>query len=377
MGERPGAVEGVAVIDKSFWRGRRVLVTGHTGFKGGWLSLWLESLGAEVTGYALAPNTSPSLYEAANVARGLKESVIADIRDLVRLGDVIRRARPEIVIHMAAQPLVRASYADPIETYSVNVLGTATLLEAVRHAGGVRTVVNVTSDKCYENREWVWGYRESDPMGGFDPYSSSKGCAELVTAAMRSSFFHPESWSEHKVAVASARAGNVIGGGDWAEDRLVPDLVRAFTAGLPAPVRRPEAIRPWQHVLEPLSGYLVLAERLVDEGPAYADAWNFGPEDSDAREVGWLADHVSRLWGEGARCEGDRRAHPHEATFLKLDCSKARARLGWKPRWHLERALEETVGWYRAFYTGSDVRALSLAQIAAYSTRVGPRGAGQ
>lgn len=365
------------MIDKSFWRGRRVLVTGHTGFKGGWLSLWLESLGAEVTGYALTPTTSPNLYEAANVTRGLKESVIADIRDLDRLGDVIRRARPEIVIHMAAQPLVRASYADPIETYSVNVVGTATLLEAIRRGGGVRAVVSVTSDKCYENREWVWGYRESDPMGGFDPYSSSKGCAELVTSAMRNAFFHPESWSEHKVAVASARAGNVIGGGDWAEDRLVPDLVRAFTAGVAAAVRRPDAVRPWQHVLEPLSGYLVLAERLVDEGPDFAEAWNFGPEESDAREVGWLADRVSTLWGDGARCEGDRRAHPHEATFLKLDCSKARARLGWRPRWHLERALEETVAWYRAFYAGSDVRALSAGQIAAYSTQAGSCGAHQ
>jgi CDP-glucose 4,6-dehydratase len=363
------------MIDKSFWRGRRVLVTGHTGFKGGWLSLWLELLGAEVTGYALAPTASPNLYEAANVTRGLKESVIADIRDLDRLGDVIRQAHPEIVIHMAAQPLVRASYADPIETYSVNVLGTATLLEAIRRAGGVRAVVSVTSDKCYENREWVWGYRESDPMGGFDPYSSSKGCAELVTSAMRNSFFNPESWSEHRVAVASARAGNVIGGGDWAEDRLVPDLVRAFQAGLAAAVRRPDAIRPWQHVLEPLSGYLVLAERLVDDGPDLAGAWNFGPDESDARDVGWLADHVSKLWGEGARCEGDRRAHFHEATFLKLDCSKARSRLGWRPRWHLERALEETVRWYRAFYRGADIRALSIGQIEAYSRDSGARGA--
>jgi CDP-glucose 4,6-dehydratase len=365
------------MIDKSFWRGRRALITGHTGFKGGWLSLWLESLGAEVTGYALAPATSPNLYEAAEVARGLKESVIADIRDLDRLADVIRKAHPEIVIHMAAQPLVRASYADPIETYSVNVLGTVTLLEAIRRAGGVRAVVSVTSDKCYENREWVWGYRESDPMGGFDPYSSSKGCTELVTAAMRNSFFHPESWSEHRVALASARAGNVIGGGDWAEDRLVPDLVRAFTAGLAAAVRRPDAIRPWQHVLEPLSGYLVLAERLVDDGPDFADAWNFGPEESDAREVGWLADRVTKLWGDGARCEGDRRVHPHEATYLKLDCSKARARLAWRPRWDLERALEETVGWYRAFYGGSDVRALSVGQIAAYSAQTAQSGGRQ
>ena len=363
------------MIEKAFWRGRRVLVTGHSGFKGGWLSLWLECLGAEVTGYALAPASSPNLYESANVASGLKESVFADIRDLNRLCGVIRAERPEIVIHMAAQPLVRSSYADPIETYSVNVVGTVTLLEAIRRAGGVRAVVSVTSDKCYENREWAWGYRESDPMGGFDPYSSSKGCAELATAAMRASFFHPAAWSEHKVAVASARAGNVIGGGDWAEDRLVPDLIRAFTAGRAAAVRRPEAVRPWQHVLEPLSGYLVLAERLVEDGPAYAEGWNFGPEESDAREVAWLAKRVSELWGEGARCEGDRGIHPHEATFLKLDCSKARARLGWRPRWRLDRALEETVAWYHAFYRGTDIRALSVGQIEAYSSDAGPHGA--
>lgn len=363
------------MIDRAFWRARRVLVTGHTGFKGGWLCLWLQQLGAEVTGYALAPNTSPNLYDAAAVGSGLRQSILADIRNLDRLCEVLRSARPEVVIHMAAQPLVRASYDDPIETYAVNVLGTVTLLEAIRRSGGVRSVVSVTSDKCYENREWVWGYRESDPMGGFDPYSSSKGCAELVTAAMRSSFFHPESWSEHKVAVASARAGNVIGGGDWAEDRLVPDLVRAFSAGRAAAVRRPDAIRPWQHVLEPLSGYLVLAERLVDEGPEFADAWNFGPDESDSREVGWLADRVGKLWGEGARFEGDRRAHPHEATYLKLDCSKARARLGWRPRWRLERALDETVAWYHAFYRGTDVRALSVGQIEAYSMDAGGRGA--
>ena len=355
------------MIDRAFWRGRRVLVTGHTGFKGGWLCLWLQQLGADVTGYALAPNTSPNLFEAAAVAEGLRQSVLADIRDLDRLCEVLRSARPEVVIHMAAQPLVRASYEDPIETYSVNVLGTVTLLEAIRRSGGVRSVVSVTSDKCYENKEWLRGYRETDPMGGFDPYSSSKGCAELVTAAMRNSFFNPASWSEHKVAVASARAGNVIGGGDWAEDRLVPDLVRAFAAGRPAAVRRPEAVRPWQHVLAPLSGYLVLAQRLIEDGPACAEGWNFGPDESDAKEVGWLANRMSELWGEGARFEGDRGAHPHEATFLKLDCSKARARLGWRPRWHLDRALAETITWYRGYYGAADVRALSVGQIEAYS----------
>ena len=295
MGKRIGAVEDLAVIDKSFWKARRVLVTGHTGFKGSWISLWLASLGAEVTGYALAPATEPNMFDAANVAKGLKESVIADIRDIDRLRQVIAKVRPEVVIHLAAQPLVRASYADPLETYSVNVMGTITLIEAIRRAGGPMALVNVTSDKCYQNHEWVWGYRESDAMGGFDPYSSSKGCAELVTSAMRNSFFPPESWSDHKLAIASARSGNVIGGGDWAEDRLVPDLVRAFTSGTAAAVRRPGATRPWQHVLEPLHGYLLLAQRLLEHGPEYAEAWNFGPEDSDAREVGWLAERVSRL----------------------------------------------------------------------------------
>lgn len=355
------------MIDEGFWRARRVLVTGHTGFKGGWLSLWLARLGAEITGYALRPTTAPNLFEAAGVASGLKQSVLADIRDLPRLCEVLQSARPEIVVHMAAQPLVRASYDDPIETYSVNVLGTVTVLEAIRRTGGVRAMISVTSDKCYENGEQVRGYNETDPMGGFDPYSSSKGCAELATAAMRSSFFHPAAWSEHKVGVASARAGNVIGGGDWAADRLVPDLIRAFTGGQAARVRRPDAVRPWQHVLEPLSGYLVLAERLYENGPAYAEGWNFGPEDADAREVGWLADRMRNLWGEGARHEGDRGEHPHETTFLNLDCSKARSRLGWRPRWRLERALEETVAWYRAFYRGDDIRAISRRQIESYS----------
>lgn len=363
------------MIEEAFWRGRRVLLTGHTGFKGGWLSLWLERLGAQVTGYALAPETTPSLFEAAHVAKGLKRSVIADIRDARQLVEVMREARPEIVIHMAARSLVRASYDDPIETYSVNVLGTVTLLEAIRRADGVRAAINVTSDKCYENREWVWGYRESDPMGGFDPYSSSKGCAELATAAMRNSFFNSVSWPEHKVAVASGRAGNVIGGGDWAAERLVPDLVRAFREGRAAAVRRPQAIRPWQHVLEPLSGYLILAERLYESGPAYAEGWNFGPEESDAKEVGWLAGRASELWGDGARWTSDPGPHPHEATFLKLDCNKSRARLGWRPCWHLDRALEETVSWYRGFCRGEDMRAVSHRQIEGYMKEAFRQGA--
>ena len=357
------------MVSAKFWRGKRVLVTGHTGFKGGWLCLWLEKLGAEVTGYALQPPTQPALFEAAGVADGLRESVIADIRDLDRLTQVFEQVRPEIVFHMAAQPLVRASYQDPIETYSVNVLGTVTLLEAVRRAGGVRAVVNVTSDKCYENREWVWGYRENDPMGGYDPYSSSKGCAELVTAAFRSSFFNSEAQSAHGVALASARAGNVIGGGDWAEDRLVPDIVRAFAAGTQAVIRRPDSIRPWQHVLEPLSGYLTLAERLYAGDTAFAEGWNFGPESADAQPVARIVERLAALWGHGAAWRLDAGDHPHEAAYLKLDCSKAHAQLGWRPHWGLDQALRATVEWYQDFHAGADVRALAMRQIEIHSSQ--------
>ncbi|MSQ73452.1 MAG: CDP-glucose 4,6-dehydratase [Betaproteobacteria bacterium] len=360
------------MIDQAFWRGRRVLVTGHTGFKGGWLSLWLERMGAEVTGYALAPNTSPNLYDAARVGQNLSRNIIADIRELARLCEVLRDARPEIVIHMAAQALVRASYADPIESYSVNVMGTVTLLEAIRRSNGVRAAVVVTSDKCYENREWVWGYRENDPMGGFDPYSSSKGCAELVTAAMRSSFFGAAAPAGQRVALGSGRAGNVIGGGDWAADRLIPDLIRAFSEGRSAAVRNPGAIRPWQHVLESVSGYLILAERLFAHGADYAEAWNFGPEQADAKSVEWVATCLCELWGNGAQWLADRGAHPHEAAFLKLDCSKAKARLGWRPQWNLDTSLEATVAWYRAFYVGADAREQSLSQIDAYSNGTRP-----
>jgi CDP-glucose 4,6-dehydratase len=378
VGERPGALEDLGMIEPPFWQGRRVLVTGHTGFKGSWLSLWLAQLGADVVGYALVPATTPNLFEAAGVAASLRQSVIGDIRDLHRLCEVIREARPEIVIHMAAQALVRASYHDPIETYSVNVLGTATLLEAVRRSTGVRAVVCVTSDKCYQNREQAQGYSETDPLGGVDPYASSKGCAELVTAAMRNSYFHSASWSQHQVAVASARAGNAIGGGDWAQDRLLPDLVRAFYQGNAAKIRRPDAIRPWQHVLEPLSGYLILAERLHAEGPAYAEGWNFGPTDVDGKDVAWVATLACELWGEGVRWNGDPDPHPpHEATYLKLNCSKAEARLGWSPRWLLERGLQEAIEAYRCFYRGEDLRTLCRHQIEAYMSDGASRSAAQ
>jgi CDP-glucose 4,6-dehydratase len=349
------------MVDPNFWHGKRVLVTGHTGFKGSWLTLWLSSMGAEVSGYALAPPTTPSVFTELGLAHGIG-SVVADVRDAQRLKDALVAAEPDIVLHLAAQPLVRHSYADPVGTYATNVLGTVHLLEAVRGCPGVRVVVNVTSDKSYENREWEWGYRETDPMGGHDPYSSSKGCSELITAAYRSSFFR-----DGATALASARAGNVIGGGDWAEDRLVPDILRAFAGGAKAEIRNPDAIRPWQHILEPLSGYLALAERLWHDGAAYAEAWNFGPFDADARRVSWIADALAREWGDDAAWVADERQHPHEATYLKLDISKAQQRLGWRPRWSLEEALGRVVAWHRAWLAGDDVRALSLQQIDDYT----------
>lgn len=348
--------------EMSFWKGRRVFLTGHTGFKGGWLALWLQELGAEVYGYALPAPTTPNLFASARVAEGMAVSTIADIRDAAAVAAALKAVRPEIVFHMAAQSLVRASYLNPVETYEVNVLGTAHLLEGVRSTPGIRVVLNVTSDKCYENREWEWGYRESDPMGGADPYSSSKGCAELVTAAYRRSFLGPSG-----VKLATVRAGNVIGGGDWATDRLIPDFVRAIQAGESARIRNPHAIRPWQHVLEPLSGYLRLAEELWDnDAPEASGGWNFGPDDSDARSVEWVATQLVELWGEGASWARDPGPHPHEAMYLKLDCSRAHLRLGWRPRWSLSEALGRVVDWYRRFYAGHDVRAVTRAQVREY-----------
>lgn len=363
-----GAVEGLAV-NAAFWNGRRVLLTGHTGFKGSWLSLWLQSMGAQVTGYALAAPTNPSLFEVAEVAKGMT-SIVGDIRDLELMRKVFAEQRPEIVIHMAAQALVRHSYVEPVETYSTNVMGTVNVLEAIRTTSSVKAVVNVTSDKCYDNREWVWGYRENEAMGGFDPYSSSKGCAELVTAAYRNSYFHPDKYQTHGVALASGRAGNVIGGGDWAEDRLIPDIVRAIAQGKPVNIRNPHAIRPWQHVLEPLSGYLVLAQKLFEEGTSYAEGWNFGPNDEDAKPVEWIVDKLTKTWGEGASWVLDGGNHPHEAHYLKLDCSKAKTRLGWHPRWHLEDALGAIIEWQRAYRDGKDMRELTLRQIDAYNNSI-------
>lgn len=354
--------------DAAFWSGKRVFLTGHTGFKGGWLSLWLQSLGAELTGFALNPPTNPSLFEVAQVGGGMR-SIIADIRDLPTLQQVMREVRPEIVFHLAAQPLVHYSYANPVETYATNVMGTVHLLEAVRQMDGVRVVVNITSDKCYENREWVWGYREYEPMGGYDPYSSSKGCAELATAAYRHAFFNAGG-PESQPAVATARAGNVIGGGDWAADRLIPDILRAFEAGQAVKIRSPQAIRPWQHVLDPLSGYLRLAQRLWTDGSAVAEGWNFGPDEADAWSVAWIADRLVALWGEGVRWEQDGGNHLHEAQVLKLDCAKAKARLGWAPHWSLEQGLQAMVAWHRAYRGDEDMRATTLAQIRQFQDSV-------
>lgn len=344
----------------SFWRGRRVFVTGHTGFKGSWLTLWLRELGAEVTGYALAPATSPNLYELAGVGEGVR-SILADIRDAKQMRDAFAAAKPEVVFHLAAQSLVRPSYEQPRETYDVNVIGTVNVLDAVRASDSVRAAVIITTDKCYENREWLWGYRENDPLGGHDPYSSSKACAELVTAAYRSSFFK---------RIASARAGNVIGGGDWARDRLIPDLMTAYANGTKPLIRNPRATRPWQFVLEPLHGYLQLAERLcADDGDAFAESWNFGPEDRDVRPVGAVADRVSALWGDGAGYELDACVQPHEAHALKLDSSKARAKLGWFTRLDLDTALEWTVRWYRTWANSpKELAARTRAEIAAYES---------
>lgn len=353
-------------VNPLFWKDKRVLLTGHTGFKGSWLSLWLQSMGAQVAGYALAPPTNPSLFEVADVGTGM-DSFIGDIRDLEYLRRVFAEHRPEIVIHMAAQPLVRYSYAEPVETYSTNVMGTVNLLEVVRTTPGVKVVVNVTSDKCYENREWAWGYRENEAMGGYDPYSSSKGCAELVTAAYRNSYFHPEKYSTHGVAIATGRAGNVIGGGDWADDRLIPDIVRAIMQGQPVNIRSPHAIRPWQHVLEPLAGYLALAQKLYEEGAEYAEGWNFGPNDQDAKPVQWIVEQLTSAWGEGASWILDGGEHPHEAHYLKLDCAKARMRLDWQPRWHLQEALGAIIEWHRAHRDGKNMRELTLRQISAYN----------
>ena len=346
--------------DRAFWQGRRVLVTGHTGFKGAWLSLWLQSLGAQVSGFALGPPSEPNLFTLADVARGMTHET-GDVRELAALEASLARHRPEVVLHLAAQSLVRRSYREPVETYAVNVMGTVHVLEAVRIVGSVRAVIVVTSDKCYENREWTRGYRETDPLGGYDPYSNSKGCAELVTSAMRRSFFQ-----HGNTAVASARAGNVIGGGDWAEDRLLPDAMRAFMASRAVVIRSPAAIRPWQHVFEPLRGYLLLAQALIEAPADFAEAWNFGPEDVDCRTVREVVEIARSHWPEAQVEYGAAPDALHEAQLLKLDCTKSQMRLPWLPRWRIADAMAASVAWYRAFQRREDMRSYSLAQLAAY-----------
>jgi CDP-glucose 4,6-dehydratase len=349
--------------DNIFWHGKKVFITGHTGFKGSWLCLWLNRLGAKVTGYSLEPPTNPSLFELAKVNK-LVKSIKGDVRNGKKLSACLSNAKPEIVFHLAAQPLVRDSYKFPVDTYGINVMGTVNILEAIRlHGDTVRAFVNITTDKVYENRESLWAYKESEPLSGFDPYSNSKACSELVTAAYRNSYFNPTDYKMHKVAIATARAGNVIGGGDWATDRIVPDCIRAILSGRTIIVRNPHAIRPWQHVLEPLSGYLLLAEMLWKDGSKYAEGWNFGPVDEDCKAVEFLVKTICTQWGSNARFSLAKSKGPHEASFLKLDCSKALAGLGWRPHWNLEKALSATVAWYKAYASKRDVKEMCFKQI--------------
>jgi len=355
-------MEGVSgTVNSSFWNGKRVFLTGHTGFKGSWLSLWLQDMGALVKGYSLEPNTQPNLFTEARVAENM-ESEIGDIRDLNHISKSMSDFNPEVLIHMAAQPLVRLSYHEPVETYATNIMGTVNVLEAARKCCNLKAIVSVTTDKCYENKEWDWGYRENEPMGGHDPYSSSKGCAELVTSAYRRSFFS----TENAAALASARAGNVIGGGDWANDRLIPDIIAAFEKSEPVVIRNPLSTRPWQHVLEPLSGYLVLAENLYIHGDAFAEAWNFGPKEEDCKPVSWILDKMVDKWGVGVSWKLNTNNNPHEAGFLKLDCSKAKNRLKWQPKWNLEVALELIIKWHQNHLLGKDAKTDCLKEIDKY-----------
>ncbi|OPA80622.1 CDP-glucose 4,6-dehydratase [Paenibacillus selenitireducens] len=351
-----------------FWNHKNVFITGHTGFKGSWLSLWLHQLGAHVTGYALRPPTEPNLFDLCHIDHFI-HSIYADIRDRDHLQKAIEQANPDIIIHMAAQPLVRESYQHPVETYEINVMGTVHLFEAVRtlirnQKSRVKVIINVTTDKCYENQEWSWGYRENDPLGGYDPYSNSKACSELVTASYRHSFFNPKHVQDHGVSLISARSGNVIGGGDWATDRLIPDCIRSLLNHEPIKIRNPLAVRPWQHVLEPLAGYLQLAQQAYGNGPKFAQSWNFGPLDHDTKPVEWIVQYLCTHWGSHAAYEAQNEAGPHEAKFLKLDCSRAKTELGWVPRWNLETALDKILEWTHAYQENQDVKEICLKQIA-------------
>lgn len=355
----------VGNVDSSFWKDKKVFLTGHTGFKGGWLSFWLTSMGAKVTGYALAPNTVPSLFDVLSIGSLIEESHIGDVRDLRSLQSAMSKVRPDVVIHMAAQALVRYSYINPVETYATNIMGTVNLLESIRSVNSVRATVIVTTDKCYENKEWVWGYRECESIGGRDPYSSSKGCAELVTSAYRQSYF---SAVDNINMVATARAGNVVGGGDWSVDRLIPDAIKAFEAGKPVIIRNPTATRPWQHVLEPLSGYLILAQELYERGADFSSSWNFGPADEDNRSVQDVLNILIDGWGESASWKKGGGEQLHEAGLLKLDCSKSRAELGWMPKWGLPTAIQKVIQWEKAFRAKKNMQDVTLLQINEYQT---------
>jgi len=345
-------------VNPEFWRGKRVLLTGHTGFKGSWLSLWLQEMGALVRGVSLLPSTCPAMFNIAKVAEGL-EHQITDIRDLSAIKQHISEFDPDILIHMAAQSLVLKSYQEPVQTFEVNIMGTVNVLDAAKSGKSLKAIINVTTDKCYDNKEWVWGYREEEPMGGLDPYSSSKGCVELISSAYRKSFLN-----DAGISMATARAGNVIGGGDWSEDRLLPDIFRSLEKGEPVAIRNPNAIRPWQHALEPLSGYLILAQCLYGEnGPAFAEGWNFGPSEEDAKPVEWVVKQMCAMWSADASWTTQPRDHMHEANSLKLDISKAREKLKWTPTWDLQIALTKTIDWHRAWLDGQDMRSFSLAQI--------------
>ncbi len=358
------------MLNKHFWVNKRVFVTGHTGFKGTWLCLWLSSLGAKVTGYALTPPTEPSLFHLCDI-NSMITSIIGDIRDKEKLRDSLLSANPDIVFHMAAQPVVRDSYRFPTETYEINVMGTVYLLDAVKHASRnglqVKAVINVTSDKCYENNEWFWGYRENDALGGYDPYSNSKACSELVTASYQRSFFNLIEIDKHGVGIATARAGNVIGGGDWSPGRLVPDCIRSILSGKPIILRNQQAIRPWQYVLEPLNGYLLLAQKLYENGFYYSGAWNFGPNDEAIKSVEWVVQQICSKWGNGLFYQIHKEDHYHEAQILKLDCSKAKMILGWSPKWNLEMAIEKVIEWTKGFNESSDIRAICMRQIEEYT----------
>ena len=357
-------------MDKLFWRNKKVFLTGHTGFKGAWLSLWLQHLGAEVTGFALKPPSNPSFYDVTDISKNMV-SIEGDVRDFNALKEALVNSNAEIVFHLAAQSLVRLSYENPIETYSTNIMGTVNLLEAVRNCSSVRSVVNITTDKCYENKEWLWSYRENEPLGGYDPYSSSKACSELVTSSFTNSFFNPKSYEIHGVAIATARAGNVIGGGDWSKDRLIPDILNSVINKQPVKLRNPRSVRPWQHVLEPLDGYLKLAQKLYEAGGEYSSAWNFGPKEEDAKSVGWVCIRLLEMMGAPLSYEtlGEADA-PHEAHILKLNISKAMELLGWQPKTSILQGISMVANWTKEFNRGADMLEFSLNQIFEYESLI-------